>query len=33
MEGGPALVSHEERYLIFIFIMDILYFWSMGTFL
>ena len=33
MERGPALVSQEGRLFIFIFNMDILYFWSMHPFL
>ena len=32
-EGVPVLASQEERHLIFIFNMDILYFWSMHPFL
>ena len=32
IEGVQALASKEERQLIFIFNMDILYFWSMYSF-
>ena len=33
IEGVLALASWEGRHLIFIFSMDILYFWSVHTFL
>ena len=33
IKGVPALASQEEGHVIFIFNMDILYFWSMCPFL
>jgi hypothetical protein len=33
IRGGPELVSQEGKHLIFIFNMDILYFWSLYLFL
>ena len=33
IKGGPELASQEGRYLIFIFSMDMVYFWPMCPFL